>query len=183
MDEQALPSLIVEAFVLDIQEAVAALADDEEISVVKGGKLLDNPVKLRISVTVNIGDPQAPEDWEDANVAVNIRPAIAVWAIRTQPYEIGGGESWWRRGTVDWAYFGIKTKEDQVRAREIAMVTASRIQHAMRKSPRVLALTDSFGETAIQVVNVTSRMIEGGGPSAHIWRGHMRYQVQTHQNP
>jgi len=177
MSDQHISDLIVEALVLDLQDTFREAEGNEDVGIIKAGRLQDDPTKKRIAILVHIGDPEDTIGWPDSSEAYSVHP---LRAMETPPFEVGGGSIWWRRGTVELEYFGLKTKEDRDEARRIGNLTRGRIEKTISLSTRVPGLTDALGETVMLILPVSSRIIEGGGPPASfIHRGIVRWQAQT----
>src|SRR5579859_2616589 len=124
MADQQISDLIVEALIPELKAVFVDVADVETIGVVKSGRLLDNPLKKRIYACIHIGDPD-DDKWKDI-VAARNDDALDRQQVHIAAYEIGGGELWWRRFSVEWGFFGVKTKEDEAEARRIGGITRGR---------------------------------------------------------
>lgn len=173
---------ILDAAVLDLTDAFAGLAEDEAAGVIKIGNLQDDPEKNRNSITIHVGDADAPGSWDD-NTHARGDNALDRYAYQAEAFEVGGGSLWWRRFSVKYSFFFTRSKEDQRLAAVLASTTRARIEKAISLSGRIPGLTDDNGETAIKIVVVTSGDVEGGGPpAAYIHRGKVRWQVQTGRN-
>jgi hypothetical protein len=148
--------------------------------VVKGGRLQDNPLKYDIYICVHIGDPDNPNNWLDGSVA-NTKDALDRREFAYPAAEVGpGGKMWWRRFTVEFGYYGIKTKTDRDESRRIADITRGRIALAIARSTRLGGLRDIFGECVVMWLETQSGLFEGGGPSnSFIWRGKSLFQALT----
>ena len=177
----AISDLVVDAMVADLQDMAATISSENETwGAVKGGRLQDNPLKYDIYICVHIGDPEDPNNWLDGTVA-NTRDALDRNAFRFPAVEVGGGAaSWWRRFTIEFGYYGIKTKTDRDESRRIADITRGRISLCLARSRRIIGLIDMFQECSGMGIEVSSGLFEGGGPpKSFIWRGKIRYQILT----
>ena len=180
MADEHISDKIADAFVLDLKDTFKEIEALEDAGVIKAGRLQADPVKLQIAIMVHIGDPEDPDGWPDTHEAYNPTTGRK---MDVPPTEVGGGSFWWRRGTVEFQYFGLKGKKDRDEARRIANVTRGRIERTINSSTRVPGTTDSFGEMAMQSMSTLSRVSEGGGPpNSFIWRGVVRYQVRTYRD-
>jgi hypothetical protein len=129
---------------------------------------------------VHIGDPEHPDEWVDGHESYGVHP---LREMEVHPREVGGGHWWWRRGTVEFQYFGLKSKEDRDEARRIANTIKGRIEQTIDASMRVPQLKDSFSEQVLEVLSVSDKLIEGGGPPrSFIWRGLIRWQARTYRD-
>jgi len=177
--DAAISDLVVDALVLDLTDVFAPLVDTpEQLGIVKGGNFQQNPLNKRIYCCVYIGDP-ADDAWKDSNSAHSVKD-LSRSQFQQETFEIGGGSTWWRRFSVEFGFFGIKSKEGQDEARRIASITRGRVEMAIATSTRLRGLTDSLGEHVLLPVVVTSQAFEGGGPpNQYIWRGVIQFQVLT----
>jgi len=174
--------LIVDALVLDLTDLFATVVDaPEQMGIVKGGNFQSNPLKKRLYCVVHVGDP-ADNLWKDSLVA---RPGrnLDKSMFAVEDFEIGGGTTWWRRFSVEFGFFGIKTKEKQDEAPRIANITRGRVEMAIARSTRLPSLTDTLGEKCLLVMVITSEAREGGGPpDDYIWRGNVQLQALTNRD-
>jgi hypothetical protein len=171
--------LLVARTVQALQAAFAGITGVEKIESIEPGRLQDSPVDEKHFIRVHIGDPEAPGKWEDSYYGARDQ-GIDRGFITTAANTIGGGNTWWRRLTVDAYLYGMKGKLPREDARRLANVTRARIERALAASPLLRGFTDSFGEVAILPLVVTSSASEGGGPKAsYIWRIKVRFQVLT----
>ena len=149
-------------------------------TLIRQGLMQQNPVPARIMILVNPNDPDdisAAPQWMDEPVSTDKDDR---WRITT--YEIGGGQRWWRKFTIDIYVFLIRTQEDRDEAREVGLQMASRVQHAIFENPSI-NLSDDFGELAIAMWVAGLNPFEGGGPPrSFIWHAKMRVRVLTEQS-
>jgi hypothetical protein len=147
--------------------------DPARPDIVKVGRFLENPKKKNIHVAVTGGDPDKP-DHQDRIVGSKEDNSVR---FEVSPREIGGGEAWWRTGTV---YFGVymlnNAKEDD--ARTAAYTLYGRIQQAL-KDMHVTHLTDEFNEHAFKMLVNGTEIAPTGGNGKWIWRGEVRWQCLT----
>ena len=164
---------IVQILVDYCQEAVSAVASAYAAVLIRQGTLQQDPVKERISILVNPNDPDdisnKPE-WADSIVGRDDG-----WAA----YEIGGGERWWRKFTIDINVYLVRTREERGLAREIGMFAFSAV-HGTLQDHKAIDVTDFFGESAFLMLVDSSMPYESGGPpNTFIWRGKIRLKVLT----
>ena len=171
--------VIIDNLILDLTDEFEDVPDDEIAGVIRGGRLQDNPEKARISLTVHVGDPDKPSNWYDVFFARRDR-VLDTHYFEAHASEIGGGQTWWRRGAVKWEFFGTRSKESRTEARRIAGTIRARIERAINTSVRVPACSDDFDETAVLIMATESSAVEGGGPpNQFIWRGKVLWQALT----
>lgn len=183
MTTQAIGDMIANAMLLDLQDAFANLPEEETPGLIKVGRLQEDPETLRLALTIELGDSDDPE-WRDTAYFVKENSLDPI-SFRAFSSEVGGGELWWKRGTLRMYYFATQSKEEQDVARNIATVTFGRAKRAISLSTRINAasLTDDFGEQAIKPLVVKEQLSEGGGPpDSYIWRGKVYWQVLTGRN-
>jgi hypothetical protein len=157
--------------------ALAATASAYAAILIRQGKLQQDPVKERIALLVHPGDPsdtsETPE-WRDKMAG---EEGDKDWI--PESHEIGGGEFWWRKFTVEMDVYLVKTREERAEAREISEWVFGRAHKALTDLSGI-NLTDDFGEEAfyLTVDSVTFRE-SGGPPSTFIWKGKIRFRVLT----
>lgn len=176
MADTSIINLITEAavakLVTDLQTALDP-TDPTLAAVVRYGKLQDDPTQgTGINVLAHVGDPY-DEGWFHSVTAAKELTSYAV-----PSYEIGGGEMWWRRLTIQLSMFYISREVDRDTAMEYSYVVLSRAEKSLSELV-VGDLVDTFGERAIKLFVVRSRLREGGGPGAHIYKGFLGFQVLT----
>jgi len=170
--------VIVNKLVLDLEEAFAEVLPEEKPGIIRAGRLQDDPEDARITVLVHVGDPD-DDNWLSASTATRDKD-LDRNSFKVAAFEVGGGQTWWRRGTVEMQFFGTQSKESRDDARRIAAITLGRIKTALESTKRVPGSTDEFSEAALILLVVKTTLSEGGGPpDAFIWRGKVWWQVLT----
>lgn len=168
--------ILHQACVVDVENPDYAATE------VRQGSLQEDPVTRRIGLLVNPANPESREDhpvWSD-------KPTSHVYSgYDIAPYEIGGGERWWRRFKITVDIYLVSTQENRQDARSIGSWVFGKTQQALRTHKTIrdaagLMITDEFGESAILMQVEGLNMWESGGPpSTFIWKGHLFVQVLT----
>ena len=172
-------ALIADRLVLKLQADLIAdnSIEAERVGVVRYGNLQQNPEKVRIYVLVHCGRDPEDDNWKDISVAYQ-EQQLERRQIWTPAFEVGGGSMWFRRGVVEWGYYGTKDKSSRDTARDIAFAIQGKIERAIAQCD-VGGIQDDFGEVAVDIRPVWSNPDAGGGPPASfLWRGKIGYQAQ-----
>lgn len=157
------------------------IGDDDyaKSMLVRVGQLQDDPTTnlnlLGASITVltMMGDHDDPDKWVNTVLG---GPGQEI-RFDANPYEIGGGEIWWRRFTTKISQFWPETFTRE-QARQWGHEVLSRAEYAIKHAPLVGA-TDDYGECATEIKVVYSRNLEEGGPGQFIWQAKIWWQVMT----
>lgn len=146
--------------------------DPTRAVVIKLGRVLENPLKKNISVSVQAGDP---EDLNFMDKRIDFDDEFKIGSLLAQ--EIGGGCYWWRRGIVMYNAFFVRQRYREERAFEYAYSFYGRLHKAMDRMS-FIPIEDDFGEKLFSPVYVESvRFTESGGDNQFIWRGKLRWRV------
>lgn len=149
--------------------------DPTYASIVKVGRFQGDPVSTGIYIAVTGGDPEDPK-YRDGIMSLEDMDDIHV---KFQAREIGGGELWWRRFSVDIGCFFINDRFDEEDAAEYAYMVLSRVQNAIDNTS-VNGVVGDDGEMAIKVYNAGNTFFQSGGPPTnYIFRGKVFGQCHT----
>lgn len=92
--------------------------------------------------------------------------------------EIGGGETWLRRGTVRYELFFLGKQISEEDARDTAYIMADNIFNAVKDMN--ISHVKADNESAHSIFVVSAEMLQTGGPpSSWIFRGKFYWEVQT----
>ena len=181
------------------QEVLTFTARDETEQVMKAGKInigryQDDPERLgessqhpSVLVAIHYHDPQdMGQGWKHTLVsAVESSAVNAAYRIPT-PYEIGGGEMWWRRFLIEFSIYYIDADLAQRNAARLTAGFLGALEQCTNSASRVntygwnCAMTGAMGETAVRSQVIKSHAWEGGGPDDdYLWRGAVWTQVLT----
>lgn len=146
---------------------------------VKVGKFQENPLDVNVSVSISPGDFEDP-DYIDGRID---NPKFDNLKVVNLPVgEVGGGEFWWRRGSIRVQCFFVRQRYEEDVAMQYAYDFLGRLQSNARNTPLGL-LVDDYGERAKPPVYVESHsFFESGGKSKFIWRGKLLWRVLTWRN-
>jgi hypothetical protein len=164
-------------------QLITAITDPTDVSkaiVVKAGRLQDDPTVNFIHILVHPGDPEEPEaGWDHQVVGRGDTDKLGT-DIYFPGREVGGGTTWWRRGTIQIGCYFLTQGYNRGEARATAHVVLGRLEKYVESCPGALGLTDQFGETSLALQCVKSRFTESGGPpDQFIWRGKVWFQILT----
>jgi len=173
-------TVIINNVILDLSAEFANAPPNEVAGVIKEGRLQSDPELAHISLTVHVSDPDNPDKWQDS-VFADRDNALDRSQFEAYTWEVGSrGSLWWRRGSVQWEFFGTKTGDLQPEAQRKAGVIEGRIQRAIDHGVHVIGAVDDFGELVINIMTTLTRKTEGGGPpNQYIWRGTVLFQAFT----
>lgn len=170
--------MIIDEIVNSIQVNLVDTAvptDPARITIVKSGLLQEQKLQRRIALGVTGGDREYP-NMIDGIMSMKEHPNIG-WTMPTR--EIGGGQSWWRRGTIVFEAFLVRENLDEIGARNAAYEAMRTIVETVRAT-NVSHLVDSSGERALRIFVPANTMFEGGGgPTKFIFRGKILWLCAT----
>lgn len=143
---------------------------------VKVGRFQDNPLKKNVSVSISSGDFEDPS-YIDGRIDHEDLDAIG---LRNLPVgEIGGGMYWWRRGTVNFQTYFVRTRYEEEEAMQYAFDFYGRLCASM-EALSLGGLTDDYGEKANGSPYLEgASFFESGGKNQYIWRGKLSWRVLT----
>lgn len=143
---------------------------------VKVGKFQENPLNINVSVSIAPGDYEDP-DYIDGRVDNPKFDNLKISNLLVS--EIGGGEYWWRRGSIRVQCFFVRQRYEEEVAMRYAYDFLGRLQANVRDAPLGL-LVDDYGERTKPPVYVESHsFFESGGKNKFIWRGKLLWRVLT----
>lgn len=170
-----------------VTDVIAAGGDSVTVPfTIRGGKLQEDPTH-GISVLFQSGD-----SLDDSFISSEYNLGGDNPFGRTRA-EIGGGDLWIRRYSLEVGFFfisqkfGLRNKDDiREKADEYAHLVIGRIEHALRNVDRdrsaeaqaIRSIVDEFGEIYCWTELQDVKEIESGGPpSDYIWRVKVRFRV------
>ena len=158
----------------EMQSSIAS-NDPTRADVVKIGRFQDDPLKNNVYIAISPSDPEKL-DWVDGVVSLESMKDVGFYI---DPREIGGGETWWRRGVVQIGCYFVKEKYDEETAISYSQTTLARLVNAIQ-SVDLNGLTDEFGELAVLMFCYSHHFAQSGGPpDKYIWRGKVHWQCLT----
>jgi hypothetical protein len=168
----------VNDYLTEIMQNELDESDPTRAGMVRPGLLQDDPTKDKVNILSFPNDPDAADSssWRNEIVADKANGG----EVNPPPYEIGGGEMWYRRFTTQLElFFRTKVKRDE--AREYASIILSRAELAIARAS-IWVGTDDFGEEPLQLRVMASSLSQGGGDGQFIWHGKIWWQVLTGKN-
>ena len=147
----------------------------QKASLVKKGLLQVNKIEKRIEIGVTGGDHENP-DYRDGIISLNDMPDIAQsFAAR----EVGGGQSWYRRGVARIECYLLTDGLAEDKAFTRAYDILGRLMSSIDDIP-IYDLVDDFGERGVKIYCFGNTYFESGGPPAqYIFRGKVFWQALT----
>lgn len=155
---------------------VTEVADvKEKANLVKKGLLQVNKIEKRIEIGVTGGDHEDP-NYRDGIVSLNDIPDIAQnFAAR----EVGGGQSWYRRGVARLECYLLTDGLSEKLAFTRAYNVLGRLLASIETIP-IYDLVDSYGERGVRIYCFGNTYFESGGPpTQYIFRGKIFWQALT----
>lgn len=166
--------------VIELLEQILIVENPYDVAVpklIRMGQLQESPTAQRISVLVNPGDlDDVGTDPKWADTHPNKEEG---WSLPS--YEIGGGEFWWRRFTLDINVYLQTTQEDRSEARAIGTDLMGRITQLFSQNRDLGGgIVSDFGEVAIYATLNKAVVLESGGPPrSFIYRNKIFFSVLT----
>jgi len=153
--------------------------DDSKALLVRAGRLQQDPTKNYVNILIHPNDPDDMDSWVHEPIGKNITPLDQNMPMGM--YEVGGGEQWWRRFTVELKIFFNQKSLTRTQARDYAHLVLGRAEEAIKEGVSTLsALADDWGEQSWGIYIMKSRCVERGGPTKDwIWDGKIWLQVGT----
>jgi hypothetical protein len=167
----AMRKIITERLQSDVPDDDVTRAD-----VVKLGLLNESKTGKNIQIGINSGDHDKPEEL-DGIVTLRGLPKLG---IHLPEREIGGGQTWMRRGTCAIECFFIRERLEEAEAFQRAYEVLGRLTQAIEETPINELPVDSFGERAISIHCYASSYFESGGPpKSYVFRGKAHWAIFT----
>lgn len=144
---------------------------------VRIGLLQDDPTH-GVNILTHANDPDDVKGWLHAVVSgpgADLRTNLS-----NIPYEIGGGELWFRRFTTELYIFCVPNASRDDSRRE-ANVVLRRAEDAIRHADIGVG-PDSWNEYGLAMYVATSVNTEGGGPGQFIYHARVQFQILTGQS-
>lgn len=166
-----------------------AVDDPTRVEKIRPGRLQEDPTQPDTYLTMHANKP-GETNWRHTGSTTDTSTPYGIQAQRSgyqviPQFEIGGGMLWWRRMSAEMGLFYLARSYTRAQAQEIAHMAFGRFEYYLMRAnfdndAGVLGLTDSFGETALQVYLHSTNYGEGGGPEeSFIWRGEFWFDILT----
>ena len=155
---------LVERMQIDVD-----VEDPTIAKVVKIGLFQDDPTNKNIYIAIQGGDHDDPLDADGIITGYRMQKDVGIdfpWAR-----EIGGGQIWRRKVTIQIGCYFIRQKFSEDEATDQAYIALSRLLSSV-ESMNISGLLDDFGERVVEVFCHGNTFFESGGPPAsYIFRG------------
>jgi hypothetical protein len=152
-------------------------SDPIRANIVKMGLLVENKTRQNIQIGVQGGDHELP-DQQDGIVTLEKLPNLSmVFPAR----EIGGGQTWMRRGVVRIEAFFLHKGINEVIAHDYGYDLLGRVMSNIESTPLENLNSDDYGELAVgnPYVYANTFFETGGPPTSYIFRGKVSWVVFT----
>jgi hypothetical protein len=161
-------------------------SDDSRAFLVRAGRLQADPTTNVVSILIHPNDPEDPDGWKHAIITENPTAMQNPWGeaafrVPMGMYEIGGGEHWWRRFTIELQMFWMNKALTRSEALALSHLVLGRAEEAIKEGINTFgACQDEWGERPWGVFVKSSRCLERGGPDTDwIWNGRIWVQFGT----
>lgn len=178
---EAVTDLLLTACQLDV-----STDDPSYATVVRAGRLQDDPTVNVVSILVHPNDPEEPRTWMNEIVGDDLKVIQNPWGgdpyrMPQHGYEIGGGEQWWRRFTVQLTMFWMNKSLTRTQARDYSFLVLGRAEEAIKEGASTFGvLQDAWGEQVWGWYVRRTHMLERGGPDVDwIWNGRLWLEFGT----
>ena len=174
MADTSILNLIIDAAIDKLVEDLSTnISDETKAGLIRDGRLQDDPTQYGITVLAYPNDPY-DETWIHTVAKGKEHNLLG---LDVPPYEIGGGEMWWRRFTAQLVMF-FEPDVNRHEARMRAMVVLSRAEWSL-SNLSIGDLGDTFGERGHKVFVVRSYTRHSGGTGTYIWKGMVNFVALT----
>lgn len=143
--------------------------------VVKIGRWQDDPRSKNVHLAISGGDA---DDFKYMDGIVTLDDLDDL-GFYLPAREFGGGQSWWRRGTIQIGCYFIRERYEEEKAVEYAYGALGRLM-AEIEQVNVSNLADDFGEKAVRMFLYGNSFFQSGGPpKSYIFRGKLLWACLT----
>lgn len=143
-------------------------SDPLKAKLVRIGLLQDDPTRYKVSVLVQPNDQDEDNAWLHEIAPKDVAP----------PYQIGGGEMWLRRFTVNLNLFW-GSKVDREQATQYGSALLSRAESVLTNISLLSFGKDDYGEYPLDLRVKKSKLALGGGEGQFISYGKIYFEVLT----
>jgi hypothetical protein len=143
---------------------------------IKRGLLQQEKIIKNVALGVTGGDHEDP-NLRDGISTLEELPNIG-WIVPVR--EVGGGQTWWRRGVVRLECYFVRERLTEEQAFVAAYEVLGRLQSVIETLNLSGLGEDDYGERALQIFCYGNTYSESGGPpKTYIFRGKVLWQVLT----
>lgn len=175
-------TMIINRLVSELEAGLKDVIPEDDPTLVykvKAGRFQEGPETTPLRIAVMSGDLE-DRNWADT-LSSNQESDRTHWGFHIWPREIGGGEHWWRRGTIlpDLYFLMTPTQPDEEKARELAYVILGRCLQILSNID-ISDLEDDFGEIGIKLFSTQNALFQAGGPpNYYLYKGKILWAALT----
>lgn len=172
-------NMLLDAMVASVTDTLQTSIDPDDLTyvdVVKKGLLQTDKIGKHIQIGFQGGDHQDPEQ-KDGITSLQRMPDIG---IKVPVREIGGGQSWYRRGVAQIECYFIRARLTEDEAFIQAYEVLGRLMSAI-EGIDLTGMVDDFGERAIHhpYCYANNFFESGGPPKTYLFRGRVFWVCLT----
>jgi len=172
-------NMILDALVASVTTKMQTSIDPNDLTyadVVKKGLLQTDKVSKNVQIGFVGGDHNDPE-VKDGISSLELMPEIGV---DIPSREIGGGQSWWRKGTAIIECYFVRQKLTEDEAFEAGYEVLGRLMSSIEEV-NLSGISDDFGEIALHhpYCYANNFFESGGPPKTYIFRGRVFWMCLT----
>lgn len=165
---------------LEALQTEVSTIDPTYAKLVRVGPLQDDPTKNRVNILTYTNDRDDPEGWR--NEAIKNPQDPTHTNVDPTGLEIGGGQFWYRRFTVELEIFFPPTIPAREPSLELALVILARAERTIQTKSLGLG-PDDFGQECIFQRVMKSNMAAAGGPGTEIYHGKIWIETLCEKEP
>jgi len=174
-------NLLLDAIVVHLTTVCQTGVQEDDVTradIVKKGLLQVDKSKQNISIGVWGGDHEEPKEM-DGIITLDKLPDIH---FKPPAREVGGGQLWYRRGSVELNCFFVRERLSEANAYIAGYTVLGRVQNNLENID-LTGLIDDWGEKAIKIFSYGNTFFESGGAqNAVIFRGKVYWMCLTERS-
>src|SRR5258706_1968766 len=158
---------------LNTLQSEISQSDPTRAGLVRVGPLQDDPTRLRVNILTYNKEREDPEGWQHIDIQEG---SPTHTKVDPSTSEIGGGELWYRRFTVELEIFFPPSIPDREESLRLATIILARAERTIQVSSAALG-PDDFGQICLLARVMKSNLTAAGGPGTEIY--HVKLWVQA----